>query len=160
CDFRQVRMEQAGPHRVRVTGARGRAPTNTYKVSATAPAGFKVSGQLTIVGIDAPAKAKRTGEALLERGRRLLRESGFVDFVATNIELLGTESAYGPHARPLPTREVVLRLAVTHVDRRALEMFSREFAAPGTSWSPGTTGSGGRPSVSSVLRQFPSRVSH
>ena len=58
CDFRQVRMEQAGPHRVLVTGARGRPPTATYKVSATAPAGFKVSGQLTIVGIDAPAKAQ------------------------------------------------------------------------------------------------------
>jgi hypothetical protein len=39
-------------------------------------------------------------------------------------------------------------------DRRALQMFSREFAAPGTSWSPGTTGAGGRPSVSPVLRQF------
>ena len=36
----------------------------------------------------------------------------------------------------------------------ALEMFSREFAAPGTSWSPGTTGVGGRPSVAPVLRQF------
>ena len=155
CDFRQVRMEQAGPHRVIVSGARGRPPTGTYKVSATAHAGFKVSAQLTIVGIDAPAKAKRTGEALLERGRRLLGEHGFADFLATNIELLGTESAYGPHARPLPTREAVLRVTVTHAEKRALEMFSREFAAPATSWSPGTTGSGsgGRPSVAPVLRQ-------
>ena len=153
CDFRAVRLEQVGVHRVRVTGARGRAPTNTYKVSATAHAGFKASGQLTIVGIDAPAKAKRTGEALLERGQRLLREHGFAQFLATNVELLGTESAYGPHAQLLPTREVVLRLTVTHADRRALEMFSREFASPGTSWSPGTTGAGGRPSVSPVLRQ-------
>jgi hypothetical protein len=154
CDFRQVRMEQAGPHSVLVTGARGRPPTGTYKVSATAAVGFKVSAQLTIVGIDAGAKAKRTGDALLERGRRLLSESGFADFLATRIELLGTESAYGPHARSLPTREVVLRLTVTHAERRALETFSREFAAPGTSWSPGTTGSGGRPSVAPMLRQF------
>jgi hypothetical protein len=154
CDFRQVRMEQVGPHRVLVTGARGRPPTHTYKVSAIAQTGFKVSGQLTIVGIDAPAKAKRTGEALLERGRRLLGESGFADFLAANIELLGTESAYGPHARPLSSREVVLRLTVTHADRRALQMFSREFAAPGTSWSPGTTGGGGRPSAAPMLRQF------
>jgi hypothetical protein len=154
CDFRTVRMEQAGPHRVLVSGARGRAPTATYKVSATAAVGFKVSAQLTIVGIDAAAKARHTGDALLERGRRLLRERGLADFLATHVELLGTESAYGPHARPLPTREVVLRLTVTHADRRALEMFSREFAAPGTSWSPGTTGGGGRPSVSPVLRQF------
>lgn len=155
CDFRQVRMEQVGPHRVLVSGAYGRPPTGTYKVSSTVPAGFKVSAQLAIVGIDAPAKAKRTGEALLERGRRLLRESGFADYLATNIELLGTESAYGPHARLLPTREVVLRVTVTHTERRALEMFSREFAAPGTSWSPGTTGaSTGRPSAAPVLRQF------
>ncbi|RKU01133.1 terpene utilization protein AtuA [Burkholderia sp. Nafp2/4-1b] len=154
CDFRQVRTEQTGPHRVLVTGARGRPPTATYKISATASAGFKVSGQLTIVGIDAAAKARRTGEALLERGRLLLRECGFTDFLRTHIELLGTESAYGPHARPLPTREVVLRVTATHADRRALQMFSREFAAPGTSWSPGTTGGGGRPSVSPVLRQF------
>ena len=154
CDFRQVRMEQAGLHRVLVTGARGRPPTGTYKVSATAAVGFKVSAQLTIVGVDAAAKAKRTGEALLERGRRLLRESGAVDFLATHVELLGTESAYGPHARPLPTREVVLRLTVTHADRQALERFSREFAAPGTSWSPGTNGVGGRPAVAPVRRQF------
>ena len=154
CDFRQVRMEQVGPDRVRVDGARGRPPTASYKVSATAFAGFKVSAQLSIVGIGAPAKARRTGEALLERGRRLLQENGLADFLGTNIELLGTESAYGPHARSLPTREVVLRLTVTHADRRALEIFSREFAAPGTSWSPGTTGAGGRPSVAPVLRQF------
>jgi hypothetical protein len=153
CDFRAVRMEQVGPERVLVTGARGNPPTGTYKVSATAPAGFKVAGQLTLLGIDAPAKAQRTGEALLERGRRLLAGQGLADFTAMRIELLGTESSYGPHARGLPTREVVLRVTATHADKRALEMFSREFAAPGTSWSPGTTGTGGRPPVAPVLRQ-------
>ena len=125
-DFRQVRMEQAGLHRVLVTGPAGAHP-GTYKVSATAAVGFKVSAQLTIVGIDAAAKAAhRRGAA--RAGRRLLRESGAEDFLATHVELLGTESAYGPHARPLPTREVVLRLTVTHADRQSLEMFSREFA--------------------------------
>lgn len=154
CDFRSVRMAQDGAHRVLVTGAQGRPPPAAYKVSATAMAGFRVTGQLTIIGIDAAAKARRTGEALLERGRMLLRVTGAPDFTATHVELLGTESAYGPQARHLGTREVVLRVSVMHPDRRALEMFSREFAAPGTSWSPGTTGAGGRPSVSPVLRQF------
>lgn len=155
CDFRSVRMEEVGPSRVQVSGARGRAPTPTFKVSATMMDGYRVVAQLTIVGIDAARKARRTGEALIERGRTLLSRLGYSDFSATNTELVGTESAYGPHAKGLESREVTLRLAVTHQDKRALEIFSREFAAPATSWSPGTTGSGsGRPSVSPVLRQF------
>ncbi len=155
CDFRSVRMEQVGPSRVRVSGARGRAPSTSYKVSATMMAGYRVAAQLMIIGIDAARKAQRTGEALIERGRALLGRLGYGDFSATSVELLGTESVYGPHATAAATREVILRVAVTHEDKRALEVFAREFAAPGTSWSPGTTGAGsGRPSVSPVLRQF------
>jgi hypothetical protein len=118
-------------------------------------AGYRVAAQLMIIGIDAARKAQRTGEALIERGRALLGRLGYGDFSATSVELLGTESVYGPHATAAATREVILRVAVTHKDKRALEVFAREFAAPGTSWSPGTTGAGsGRPSVSPVLRQF------
>ena len=117
-------MEQAGPHRVLVTGARGRPPTHTYKVSATAQAGFKVSGQLTIVGIDAAAKAKRTGEAMLERSRRLLRESGVCGLPRHEHRAARHRDCLRPACAAAPTREVVLRLAVTHADRRALEMFA------------------------------------
>ena len=146
CDFRQVRMEQAGPHRVLVTGARGRPPTDTYKVSATAPAGFKVSGQLTIVGIDAAAKAQahRRGDARA-RPPAAARERVRGLHAPRTSSCSAPSPLTGRMRGPLPTREVVLRLTVTHADRRALEMFSREFAAPGTSWSPGTTGVG-RPS--------------
>lgn len=155
CDFRSVCMEEVGVSRVHVFGARGRAPTPTYKVSATTTDGYRLAAQLNIIGMDAARKAQRTGEALIERGRTIMGRLGYADFKATRIELLGTESAYGPHARGLESREVILRLAVTHNDKRALEVFSRDFAAPATSWSPGTTGSGsGRPTVSPVLRQF------
>jgi hypothetical protein len=153
ADFREVRLVQDGEHRVAVSGARGRPPTRTFKVSATAAAGYRLTGQLTIIGFDAAAKARRTGESLLERGRALFAALGLADFSATRIELLGTESAYGPHAAAATGREVVLRLSVRHRDRRALELFLRELAAPGTSFAPGTTGAGGRPSVSPVLVQ-------
>jgi hypothetical protein len=156
ADFTQVRIEQqAGEHRVRVHGARGRAPTASYKVSATYVDGFKTAAQLTIVGFDAAAKARRTGEAILARTGTLFTQHGFGPYSGTQLEMLGAESCYGPHARALQSREVVLRLAVTHPRKEALELFAREVAPAGTSWSPGTTGAGGgRASVSPSIRQY------
>jgi hypothetical protein len=46
-----------------------------------------------------------------------------------------------------------MRLAVAHAKREALEIFSREIAPAGTSWSPGTTGmGGGRPKVTPAVK--------
>jgi hypothetical protein len=154
ADFTQVRIEQAGEHRVRVHGARGRAPTASYKVCATYAEGFKAAAQLTIVGFDAVAKARRTGEAILARTGAMFEQQGFGPYSGTQLEVLGAESCYGPHAQALQTREAVLRLAVTHARKEALELFAREVAPAGTSWAPGTTGAGGRPSVSPSIRQY------
>ena len=156
CDFTQVQLAQVGEHQVSVRGARGKAPTPHYKVSATYAHGFRCSGQLTIVGMDAVAKAQRTGEAILTRTRRLLAGAGLKDYGDSLIEVLGAESGYGPHqaAGALASREAVLRLTVTHSSKDALNLFAREIAPAGTSWSPGTTGAGGRPSPSPMIRQY------
>lgn len=155
CDFTQVRMAQAGENRVEVQGARGRAPTDTYKVSATYLDGFKTSAHMTLIGFDAAAKAQRTGEAIFTRTSELLKENGLEPYTETNIELIGAESCYGPHARASQAREVVLRLSATHVRKEALQLLAREVAPAGTSWAPGTTGfGGGRASASPSIRQY------
>ncbi|WP_062473777.1 acyclic terpene utilization AtuA family protein [Variovorax boronicumulans] len=157
ADFTQVRIEQASEHRVRVHGARGRAPTGRYKVCATYVDGFKTAAQLTIVGFDAVAKARRTGEAILARTGALFAQQGLGPYSGTQLEVLGAESCYGPHAQTQAQqiREAVLRLAVTHPRKDALELFAREVAPAGTSWAPGTTGAGGgRASVSPSIRQY------
>jgi len=156
CDFTRVRIEPAGDQRVRVHGARGRAPTATYKVCATHVEGFKTSAQLTVVGFDAVAKARRTGEAVLARVGELLAAQGLAPFSATHIEVLGSEGPYGPHAQPAAAgmREAVLRLSARHPDKAALELLAREIAPAGTSWAPGTTGAGGRAGVSPLIRQY------
>jgi hypothetical protein len=155
CDFRQVRIELDGVDRVRVSGTSGRAPTNTYKVSATYVDGFRCSSQLSIIGFDAVRKAQRTGDSLLARTRALFRERQWEDFSDSSVEVLGSEGVYGPHASTASAREVVMRIAVRHPRKEALELFRSELSAPGTSWSPGTTGGGGgRPSVSPSIKQF------
>ena len=155
CDFSAVTLKQLGEHRVEVRGARGLAPGPSYKVSATFMDGFRCGAQLTIVGFAAARKARRTGEAILERTRELFARHGLPDYSRTNIEVLGSEEAnYGPHARTQGVREAVLRVAVMHPHKAALDLFAREIAPAGTSWSPGTTGADGRPRPTAAIKQF------
>lgn len=154
CDFTDVRMAQAGGERVEVSGALGRTPTDTVKVSATYADGYRNTGFLTIAGEQAAAKAHRTGQALLARMATMLAARGLPPFSETRIEVLGAEDMYGAHARP-DAREVVLKLAAKSVSKDSLELFAREFAPAATSMAPGTLGLvGGRPSPTPVVRLF------
>ena len=155
CDFSQVRLEQHGVDRVRVSGAIGRSAPASYKVSATFAEGWRLLGTLMIGGPAAARKAQCVGEAILERCRRLLTERGLPYFSECSIEVLGAESTYGPHARTLESREVVLKLAAKHASRAGLELLAREFAPSATSMAQGITGfAAGRPSPSPVVRLF------
>lgn len=155
CDFCNVTIEQQGANRVRVSPARGRAPSQSYKVSATQLDGFRCAGSLVIVGIDAEKKAVRTAESIIERTSEILAEMGLPAFTATHTEVIGAEWLYGSHARTRHVREVMMRVVANHPHKAALAMFAREVAPPGTSWSPGTTGpGGGRPTVSPLIKPF------
>jgi hypothetical protein len=155
ADFSQVRLEQDGPDRVRVTGARGRPPTKQYKVSATYQDGYRAVATVSIVGPDAAAKAERTGAALIARARLAFQERGLPDFTATHIEALGAEASYGPLSRARASREVLLRLVVVHADAKCLDLFARELGSVGISFAPGTTGIyTGRPKPTPQIRLF------
>ncbi|MDM0083111.1 acyclic terpene utilization AtuA family protein [Variovorax sp. J31P179] len=155
CDFRQVRVEAEAPGRVRVSGARGRPPTASYKANGTWRDGWQLQLLMAIRGIDAPAKARKTADALLERTRAQLRGRGLADYTETRVELLGCEALYGAHARSLPTREVVLRIAARHADPQGLAFLQRECASAGTSMGPGTRSSfAGRADVQPVIKVF------
>ena len=154
CDFTGVRMAQAGEQRVEVSGAIGRAPTDSVKVSATYADGYRNTGFLTIAGEQAAAKAQRTGQALLARMAAMLASRKLPPFSETRIEVLGAEDMYGAHARP-DAREVVLKLAAKSPSKDSLELFGREFAPAATSMAPGTLGLvGGRPNPTPVVRLF------
>jgi len=155
CDFSHVQLTQLGPNQVRVTGATGQPPTPHFKVCATYPDGFRATAVFMLGGIDAPRKSKRVAEALLQKCATLFEARDLGGFTATHIEILGTEASYGRHANRCNPREVVVKIAVTHKNKSALALFTREIAQAATGMAPGITGIvGGRPKVSPVIRLY------
>ncbi len=155
CDWSQVKLEAAGPDRVRVSGARGRAPTASYKVSATYADGYRCATTMMIVGDDAAERAEAVARAILARCGRLIREAGFPDFAETSVETLGAEASYGAQSRARATREVVLKIAVRHSSKEALQTFAREIYPAATAMAQSLTGfAGGRPEPQPVIRLF------
>ncbi len=126
CDFSAVTLEQVGPDRVRVSGARGYPPTDSLKVCATYDAGWRSVALIPVIGIDAVAKARRQAEALLERTATLLAARGWGAWRSTHVEVIGTETAYGPRAQPLWPREVLLKIVVDHDLAAPCLLFGRE----------------------------------
>jgi hypothetical protein len=112
------------------------------------------SGSLVIFGSDAAAKARRSGEMILERLARV----GVVP-ERSNVEELG-QGACVPDVMPrLPTLEVVLRVSVHDHRRAVVERFTKEFAPLVTSGLPGVTGyTTGRPPVREVFAYWPALV--
>ncbi|TAJ17797.1 MAG: DUF1446 domain-containing protein, partial [Planctomycetota bacterium] len=114
ADFTSVRLEQAGAERVRCSGIRGKPATPTYKVSLSYESGFKCSGQLTVSGPDALAKAKLCAEIVWKRlemdGCTFRPEERVEEYVGANVCHAGIAAA------DVEASEVVLRLGVKCAD--------------------------------------------
>ncbi|XP_077156161.1 uncharacterized protein LOC143819020 [Paroedura picta] len=161
CDFSQVSVIEipgVDGGAVKVQGAWGSPPSSFYKVHATYPDGFRAIACCPVTGPKAVEKGKQTAESILERTRMMFSQLGYEDYSAVNIQILGSEETYGPHAKRNidgGPREAVIWLAVLHKQKKAVEIFSREIAPAGTGMAPGVTGIvGGRPKVSPVLKPF------
>ncbi|MFN4136414.1 MAG: acyclic terpene utilization AtuA family protein [Novosphingobium sp.] len=139
CDFSQVRLEQIGPDRVRVSGARGRPPTPDYKACITFDNGWRAVAYQPVIGEDAPAKALRQAEAIFARTRRLLEMHGLPDFTLTDAVLIGAEAGLGAHALPGGAREVIAKLVADHPDKRGADLFAREQWAAISGMAVGTS---------------------
>ena len=155
CDFRQVSIEQIDADRVRIEHAKGRPPSQKYKVSVTWQDGYQLTTHQLIRGINSVAKAQKTAEALLRRTRKQLAAKALDDYSDYCIELLGCESQYGANSRVMDSRELVLRIAVQHAQANALIFLQKESISAGTSMGPGTRSHfGGRADIQPSIRLF------
>ncbi|MBA3237886.1 MAG: DUF1446 domain-containing protein [Parachlamydiaceae bacterium] len=151
--FLGIQLNDLGDNRVQISGARGKAPSSTYKVSATYTDGFKAEAMLAIFGSEASKKAKLCGEIILQR----VADAGFV-LERSHIECLGTGDVVGRVVSNGGefSLECVLRVAVADSRREALECFVREIAPLVTSGPQGVTGyTSGRPHIRQVFGYWP-----
>ena len=155
CDFTNVHIEEVDHEKVLIKGAKGFAPTNTYKVSATYLHGYRITIAVIICGINAPKKAQVSADAIIKKTKRIFSENGLGDYLDTNISIIGTETTYGKNGAKTEPREVLLRIIARHKQKDALILLSRELAQASTGMTPGFINMlGGRPSVSSSIRLF------
>jgi len=155
ADFTSVRLTQDGKERVRADSVRGKPATPTYKVSISYLAGWKASGELTISGPDALAKAQLCARIVWERlaydGFHYAAEERLEEYVGAGACHAGIAAA---QAGDPP--EVVLRLGVKGADKKKIERFGSELVPLVTSGPPGVTGfAGGRPKATEIVGFWP-----
>ena len=155
CDFTNVNIKEIGSDQVSVSGARGKPPSNTYKVSSTYLHGYRITIAAIICGINASKKAQVVADAIIKKTKSIFSDNGLEDYLDTNISIIGTETTYGKNRNNADPREVLLRIVATHKQKDALILLSREIAQASTGMTPGFVNMlGGRPSVSPSIRLF------
>ncbi len=140
ADMTEIKLEQIGPDRVRVSGARGTPPSDQYKVCATYDDGWRGVVAFPIRGPESKAKAERVAEEVLKRCARMLRDRNVANYRRTTVEIMGAEASYGPRARHADSREVICRIAVEHDEKQPIEMLVREQGTGSISMAPGHVG--------------------
>jgi hypothetical protein len=86
--FDTIRLAQAGPDRVSLTGVRGEPPPDDLKVAMNYAGGYRNSMILAIEGLDARAKAAVAEETIWARV-----DGGKAAFETADVELVGADPA-------------------------------------------------------------------
>jgi len=119
-DMTTIKLEDAGPNKVRVSGASGRAAPPTLKVVGGYPNGYAGEGRMVYTWPDALPKARKTEELF----RKLVAIEG-IKALEIRAEYFGLNAIHEGNAQPPSGEpaEVVLRLAVrTESERDAAKI--------------------------------------
>jgi len=155
CDFSEVTIKDLGSDQVLVSGAKGFPPTNYYKSSATYMDGYRSIGTLVIGGKNSINKGELIANAIIEKCSSIFKQKNLENFTGTSFDIIGSNSIYGPKNSNTETKEIVLRIVATHVNKEALMIFSKEMAQAVTGMAAGVINYlGGRPRISPSIHLF------
>ncbi len=152
ADFTSIQIQDAGDNRVKVFGIKGRAPTDSFKVSMAYSDGYYAVGNLTYGWPDALEKAQAADKIMRQR----LTDLGY-KYDEFHTEYQGFNSCHGPLSpSPGDMNEVVFRVAVRGHDREAIDAFGRQLVPLVLTGPPTVTGFGaGRPKPQEVVAYWP-----
>ncbi|HEY0351433.1 MAG TPA: acyclic terpene utilization AtuA family protein [Gemmatimonadales bacterium] len=156
ADFTSIRLQRAGPDRVKVSGIRGSPRTPLLKVSIAYFYGYKAVGTLVYSWPEAYDKARAADRILRQR----LKDLG-LKFEQVLTEFVGASATHGAlSGKPDPEApEVQLRVGVRARERAPVERFTREIAPLVLTGPPSVTGfAGGRPQVEEVVAYWPALI--
>ena len=158
ADFAAIRLAADGPDRVRVSGVKGRAPTDLLKVSIAYADGFKAGGALIISGPDARAKAECFQRVFWERCRLELERAGLGLLERTCTEFVGDDATHRALTPPHQATEILLRLSAASSRRNRLDVFRKLLPSMILSGPSGVAVTGGAPVISEVVSYWPALI--
>ena len=147
ADFSSIKLEQAGPNRVRVFGIRGFEPTPLYKVSMAYEDGYKATGSIMISGPNARKKA--------EAFARIFWNRLAGPFEETLTEYVGHDACHRSLVHQADGNEILLRLGARALDDKGLRLFGKTIPALILSGPPGVAVIGGVPKPTKVMSYWP-----
>lgn len=149
-DLTSVKVEQVGPDRVRVSGAKGKPATPNLKVSSVYIHGWKATGTMLLCGPQVRDKAKFLEKVVWDRVGR--------DFADARADLIGANACWLDAAPDIEPNEGILRFGVRDGDKRKVERFSNMLLGFGLQGPPGLGMLGGRPDVQEAFAFWPTLV--
>jgi len=127
ADLSQAVVEEIGPDRVRVSGIDGHPRPPSLKVNVCHRGGWLAEAEISYAGIQAEARARLAGDIVRKRldpGLRLR-----IDLIGA-LSILADDGGALQNARqPGESRDVRLRVAAAHADRKLADTVLREVTA-------------------------------
>jgi hypothetical protein len=156
ADFTTIQLEQQAQDRVRFSGIKGLAATDSYKISISYSAGFKAVGTLAYSWPDAYKKARAADKILRQRMDRL-----GLKLDAIHSEFVGVNACHGEMSGEPANdiAEVVLRIGARSMEKAPVERFLKEIVPIALNGPPSVTGlSAGRSKVDEVIAYWPALI--
>ena len=153
ADFTTVKLRDAGPDAVEVSGVRGRPRPEQLKVIAGYLDGWMGTAMIGYSWPDATAKARRAAELI----EHLAARAG-LEPLEQLVEVVGVDSLHGDAAPHVDANEVVLRVAARFASEQEAAKFPRVAMPLALNGPPFIGGAGGPTGPRALLGVWPTLV--